>query len=109
MLETSNKNYNLEINKLRKELDFFKKACRMYEKQLDLTNIQYTEENISLLNELDSYNDKLEENSVSTEINSKDDNADGFNYNSNSDSKTKINQISSHPKRRPVSANRRTL
>jgi len=29
MLENSNKNLNLEINKLRKELNFFKKACKM--------------------------------------------------------------------------------
>jgi len=51
--ENSNKNLNLDINKLRNELNFFKKACKMYEKQLNLTNLEYSDENVKILSELE--------------------------------------------------------
>jgi len=40
MLENSNKNLNLEINKLRKEMEYYKKLAKMYEGKFTLKNLK---------------------------------------------------------------------
>lgn len=37
-LELGNKNLNIEVHKLRKELEFYKNLCHQYEKKLNINN-----------------------------------------------------------------------
>lgn len=48
----------------------------MYEKQLNLTNIEFNDENINLLNELSNLNDKLSDNSIDRDSVTNSDNQD---------------------------------
>ena len=60
MLENSNKSLHLEINKVRKEMDYYKKLSKMFENKFNIKNLKYSDENVSLVNDQSKFNEFID-------------------------------------------------
>jgi len=60
MLENSNKSLHLEINKVRKEMDYYKKLSKMLENKFNIKNLKYSDENVSLINDQSKFNEFID-------------------------------------------------
>lgn len=60
MLENSNKSLHLEINKVRKEMDFYKKLSKMFENKFNIKNLKYSDENVALVNDQSKFNEFID-------------------------------------------------
>jgi hypothetical protein len=60
MLENSNKSLHLEINKVRKEMDYYKKLSKMFENKFNIKNLKYSDENVALVNDQSKFNEFID-------------------------------------------------
>jgi len=60
MLENSNKSLHLEINKVRKEMDYYKKLSKMFENKFNIKNLKYSDENVALVNDQNKFNEFID-------------------------------------------------
>jgi len=60
MLENSNKSLHLEINKVRKEMDYYKKLSKMFENKFSIKNLKYSDENVALVNDQSKFNEFID-------------------------------------------------
>jgi len=60
MLENSNKSLHLEINKVRKEMDYYKKLSKMFENKFNIKNLKYSDENVALVDDQSKFNEFID-------------------------------------------------